>query len=101
MKIKGKPPKRIETKNHGPYNVGDWVMVHTGKDPRVGEVIGTSSMLICNVRFYTNKVWTEVESGLERVEFTSVEHLVPVTSIAFTLPEEVVKNLLLLQGVEL
>ena len=101
MKIKGKPPKNVSTKNHGPYNIGDWVMVHTGKDPKVGEVVGTSSMLLCNVRFYKNELWTEVESGFEKTEITSVDHPVPVTSIAFTLPEDVAKNLLLLQGVEL
>lgn len=98
--IKGKPPKHIESKNLMPYNVGDWVMVHTGNDPKVGEVVG-ASLMICNVRFHVNEIWTEVESGLERLSIAHNDIPIPVTSIAFTLPEDVAKNLLLLQGVEL
>lgn len=98
--IKGKPPKSPTKQNHGPYRIGDWVMVHTGKDPKVGEVVG-ASLMVCNVRFHVNEIWTEVESGLERLSIAHNDIPIPVTSIAFTLPEEVAKNLLLLQGVEL
>lgn len=101
MKLKGRRPKQLDNYYANcPYKVGEWVLVHTGKQQIVGRVINASN-LICTVEFYKNEVWTEVESALERIEVTSVEHPVPVSSISCTIPEEVAKNLLLLQGVEL
>lgn len=97
--IKGKRGKYHGT--NAQYKPQDWVMVHTNTgEQRVGLIL-TTSMLAVNVRFYMNEVWTEVESGLERTEVTSVEHPVPITSIACKIPHDVAKNLLLLQGVEL
>lgn len=96
--IKGKRGRYLGTKSL--YQAGDWVMVHTGQGELVAQV-ASSNTLSCELRFYKNEVWTEVESGFERVEITSVTHHVPITSIACKLPEEVAKNLLLLQGVEL
>ena len=97
--IKGKRGKYHGT--NAQYKPQDWVMVHTsGADQKVGVVL-TTSMLAVNVRFYMNEVWTEVESGLERVEVQHVDHQVPITSIACKIPQDVAKNLLLLQGVEL
>lgn len=97
--IKGKRGKYGGSKTT-PYKVLDWVMVNTGQGQIVCQ-IKSVGVLSCELCIYKNEVWTEVESGLERVEITSVTHHVPVTSIAFSLPEEVAKNLLLLQGVEL
>lgn len=97
--IKGKRGEYAEPSL--PYSIGDWVMVHTNSaEQKVGEIF-RGNRLSVEVRFYKNETWTEVESGLERVEITSVTHHVPITSIACKLPEEVAKNLLLLQGVEL
>lgn len=99
--IVGKRPDQLDAYYAScPYQVGEWVMVNTGQGQVFGQVKNTSKLL-CTITFYKNETWTEVESGLERVEVTSVEHPVPVTSIACKLPEDVAKNLLLLQGVEL
>ena len=100
--IRGRRPKELETYYAScPYQVGEWVLVHVnGNEQKVGQVKHISK-LVCTVKFYKTELWTEVESGSERYEFIFVEHSVPVTSIACTLPEEVAKNLLLLQGVEL
>ena len=100
MKIKGREGKYESTRAYF-YNVGDWVMVHTNNGEQKVAQVKHASTMFCSLRFYKNEVWSEIESGIERVEITSVEHPVPVTSIACKIPEEVAKNLLLLQGVEL
>ena len=96
--IKGKRGKYLRTT--APYKAGEWVMVHTGSDQRVAQVQNAST-LFCNLRFWKNETWTEIESGLDRVEITHNDIPVPITSIAYAIPEDVAKNLLLLQGVEL
>jgi hypothetical protein len=84
-----------------PYDIGEWVLVNRGGDTQMVGKIKHTSTLVCTILFYMNETWTEVESGLERVEVNSVEQTALVTAIACKLPEEVAKNLLLLQGVEL
>jgi hypothetical protein len=97
--IKGKRGKYHGT--NAQYKPQDWVMVHTNGDgQRVGLVL-TTNMLAATVRFYMNEVWTEIESGLEHVEVQHADLSVPITSIACKIPQDVAKNLLLLQGVEL
>lgn len=98
--IKGRRGRYKETRLH-PYNAGDWVMVHTSGDEQKVAQVANATAMSCELRFYKNEVWSEIESGLERVEITTVTHHVPITSIACAIPEEVAKNLLLLQGVEL
>ena len=77
-------------------------MVHTSDGgQRVGHV-KTSGRLNCCVRFYRTEEWYEVEAPENvSVEPVSFETHVPITSIACAIPEDVAKNLLLLQGVEL
>lgn len=97
--IKGKRGEYAETTL--PYNIGEWVMVHTnGTEQKVAKIVRANRLGV-GVRFFKTEVWTEIESGNEQYDITHIDHNVPVTSIACVIPEEVAKNLLLLQGVEL
>lgn len=72
-----------------------------GKDKAwVGRVIKANYMT-CKLQFFKLEEWVEVESGNTKVEITSVEIPVPVVSILYKLEEDVAKNLLLIQGIEL
>lgn len=78
---------------NAPYKKGDWVMVCVNSGEQKLGCISQTNMLGGVVSFY--------ERGIGEASVLIRELIIPNTSIACVIPEDVAKNLLLLQGVEL
>lgn len=98
--IKGKRIFPPPTSKGYPYEVGEWVMAQ-GKDKASVGYVTEANYMVCTIRFFKHEEWTEIESGIERIEVASVDIPVPVSSILYKVDEDVAKNLLLLQGIEI
>lgn len=98
--IRGKRIFPPPTSKGYPYEIGDWVMVQGRDDTFVG-CVSEANYMMCTIRFVKDEVWVEVDTNKTRVELTSVERQIPVSSILYKMDEDVAKNLLLLKGIEL